>query len=97
MTKLKPVKCNCGNEELDLFQETNLEGDGTEYVVMCQSCKKVAVGNTQEQAISNWNNKSFIDTAARDKKRQLLEQLKDVRYLFKLLEENIKKLEDIIK
>lgn len=97
MKKLKPVKCDCGNKELDLFQQTNLEGDGVEYVVMCQSCKKVATGNTPEKSISNWNNKSFIDIIERNKKRQLLEKLKDMRYLSKLLEDNIKKLEEIIK
>ena len=33
----------------------------------------------------------------KNKKERLLEQLKDMRYLSKLLEDNIKKLEDIIK
>ena len=54
MKKLKPVKCNCGNEELDIFTQTDWDGD-IEFVVMCQKCKKVAIGSTKQIAINNWN------------------------------------------
>lgn len=47
-------KCKCGNTELDIFTQTDWDGD-TEFVVMCQKCKKAATGPTKQIAINNWN------------------------------------------
>lgn len=47
-------KCKCGNTELDIFTQTDWDGD-IEFVVMCQKCKKVATGSTKQIAINNWN------------------------------------------
>ena len=64
MAALKPIKCDCGNEELDIFTQTDWDGE-TEYVVMCQHCKTVSTGPTKEKAISDWNRainlKSFME------------------------------------
>lgn len=55
MTELKA--CDCGNAELDTFTQTDWDGD-TEFVVMCQRCKKVTTGTTKQAAIDNWNKRS---------------------------------------
>lgn len=47
-------KCKCGNTELDIFTQTDWDGD-TEFVVMCQKCKKAVTGSTKQIAINNWN------------------------------------------
>lgn len=47
-------KCKCGNTELDIFTQTDYDGD-IEFVVMCQGCKRVATGSTKQIAINNWN------------------------------------------
>lgn len=55
MKKLKPIKCDCENTYIDIFSQTNLDGDGIEFVVMCQRCKRIAIGSTKQIAINNWN------------------------------------------
>lgn len=58
MKKLKPIKCDCGNTYIDIFSQTNLDGDGIEFVCMCQSCKRVVIGDSLEKAILAWNRRS---------------------------------------
>ena len=53
MNKLN--NCNCGNTHIDIFTQTDWDGD-TEFVIMCQKCKKSVSASTKEQAINIWNN-----------------------------------------
>ena len=50
--------CDCGNTELDMFTQTDQDGE-IEWVVMCQKCKALASGSTKERVISAWNRRDL--------------------------------------
>lgn len=53
----KITRCDCGNTELDIFTQTDWDGE-TEWVIMCQKCKTLASGSSKEKAIDAWNKRS---------------------------------------